>query len=208
MHTVGSRHSRPHTILHTDPRPRPVAAAVLLALAHGIDRITLCVGHTVRWLTLAIPLVCFSYAAARKVFPWGHNGFSELQWYLFAFVYLLAAGYTLLLGQHVRVDFFWRRFRHTTKCWIDLGFLVPLLGVCLYLAFSYWDFWVVSLRQRETPEDVLTGLERWPIKLALFAGFTLLAFQCLAESIKRLALLKGWITAHSVYPEGAEGLPS
>lgn len=169
-----------------------------LAVTGAIDHLTLAVGTSVRWLTLLIPMVCFGYAVARKLFPWGHNGFSELQWYLFATVYLLAAGYTLLKDQHVRVDFFWRGFAVRTRCLIDLAFLMPLLGVCVALSVSYWDFWTVSVKLREGPEDVLTGLERWPIKLALFIGFALLALQVFSELLKRIACLAGWMPAASI----------
>jgi TRAP-type mannitol/chloroaromatic compound transport system permease small subunit len=170
---------------------RPVRA--LLGLVRALDGLTAAVGGAVRWLTLAIPLVCFVYAVLRKLLPWGHNGFSELQWYLFATVYLLAAGYTLARDQHVRVDVFWRRFSTTTRCGIDILFLLPLLAVCVHLAVAYWGFWLASAAQREGPEDVLTGLERWPIKFALFAGFALLALQCTCELLRRWAVLRGWL---------------
>ena len=172
----------------------------ILPLVAGIDSLTRRAGETVRWLTLAIPVVCVSYAVARKLFRWGHNGFSELQWYLFACVYLVAAGYTLLRQEHVRVDLLWRRFGLRTRCAIDLAFLLPLAAVCVYLAQDYWTFWTVSLRQREGPEDVLVGLERWPVKLALFLGFTLLALQCLAEVLRRLCVLRGWLPASALLP--------
>lgn len=166
----------------------------------AIDQLTTFVGGTVRWLTLAIPLVCFTYAVVRKLFPWGHNGFSELQWYLFATVYLLAAGYTLLKDQHVRVDFFWRGYSTSTKCAVDIAFLLALMIVCVHLAVSYWSFWTVALARREGPEDVLIGLERWPIKFALFLGFGLFALQSLSEAMKRVAVLMQWIPSSDVYP--------
>lgn len=179
----------------------------VVALALRIDAVTRAVGHAVRWLTLAIPLVCFGYAVLRKLLPWGHNGFSELQWHLFAMVYLLAAGYTLLQGQHVRVDFFWRRFALRTRCGIDIVFTLALAVVCVHLAVSSWDFWRVSLAQREGPEDVVIGLQRWPLKLALFLGFALLALQCVAELLKRWALLARWLPASAVYPDDAPPEP-
>lgn len=172
----------------------------VMRVTKAIDQLTTSVGSTVRWLTLAIPVICFTYAALRKLFPWGHNGFSELQWYLFATVYLLAAGYTLLKDQHVRVDFFWRGYSTSTKCAVDISFLLALTVVCFHLAASYWSFWTVSLARREGPEDVLIGLERWPIKLALFLGFGLFALQSLSEALKRVAVLKCWIPASDVYP--------
>ncbi|WP_284617114.1 TRAP transporter small permease subunit [Aquabacterium humicola] len=164
-------------------------------LVARIDAVTLRAGETARWLTLAIPVVCVSYALVRKLFRWGHNGFSELQWYLFACVYLVAAGYTLLRQGHVRVDVLWRRFPQRTRWIIDLVGLSLLAPICGYLAWAYWTFWTVSLRQREGPEDVLVGLERWPVKLALFAGFTLLALQCLAEALRLVGALRGWPAA-------------
>lgn len=180
---------------------RPVRA--LLGLVRALDGISAAVGGAVRWLTLAIPLVCFVYAVLRKLLPWGHNGFSELQWYLFAMVYLLAAGYTLAHDQHVRVDVFWRGYSVRTRCLVDTAFLLPLLAVCVYLAGSYWGFWLVSVAQREGPEDVLIGLERWPIKVALFVGFVLFALQCLSELLKRAAVLRGWLPASAAYPPDA-----
>jgi TRAP-type mannitol/chloroaromatic compound transport system permease small subunit len=171
----------------------------VVAVTLRLDQITTWVGQSVRWLTLVIPIVCFSYAVIRKLFPWGHNGLSELQWYLFATVYLLTSGYTLMLDQHVRVDFFWRKFSVRTKCCIDLLFLLPLLAICGYLAFAYWDFWIVSFRLQEGPEDVLIGLERWPVKLALFLGLSLLTMQSMSEALKRLAVLRGWMPGLTVY---------
>ena len=187
------------------PEGTPVSLmrTAILPLVAGIDTLTRHAGESVRWLTLAIPVVCVSYAVARKLFRWGHNGFSELQWYLFGCVYLVAAGYTLLRQEHVRVDVLWRRFGPRTRCMIDLAFLVPLGLICVYLAQDYWGFWLVSLRQREGPEDVLVGLERWPVKLALFIGFTLLALQCLAEALRRLCVLRGWLPATALLPAGA-----
>ena len=175
----------------------------LLRLVAGIDTVTRRAGETVRWLTLAIPVVCVGYAVARKLFRWGHNGFSELQWYLFACVYLVAAGYTLLRQEHVRVDVLWRRFTLRTRCAIDLFFLSALGMVCVHLALAYWGFFAVSFRQREGPEDVLVGLERWPLKLALFAGFALLALQCLAEVLRRVGVLRGWLPAAALLPPPA-----
>ena len=182
---------------------------LVVRTARLLDGVTLRVGGAIRWLTLAIPLVCFAYAVARKLFAWGHNGFSELQWYLFAAVYLGAAGYTLLCGQHVRVDFLWRRWSVRTRSAIDLVFLAALTPICGCLAASYWDFWLVSVKQGEGPEDVLVGLERWPLKLALFAGFSLFALQCAAEALKRVAVLRGWLSAEAVFaPSDRPGLAS
>lgn len=175
------------------------AGRLVVNAARFIDGVTRQVGGGVRWLTLAIPLVCFGYAVARKLLAWGHNGFSELQWYLFATIYLCAAGYTLLCGQHVRVDFLWRKWSVKTRSAIDLAFLMALTPIFVYLAALYWDFWLVSARQREGPEDVLVGLERWPVKLALFVGFSLFALQCMAEALKRLAVLRGWLRGEAVF---------
>jgi TRAP-type mannitol/chloroaromatic compound transport system permease small subunit len=174
------------------PRSTAAPRGLLLTL-DGVDRVTLGVGHAVRWLTLLIPLVCFTYAVLRKLLPWGHNGFSELQWYLFAFVYLLAAGYTLLRGEHVRVDVLRRHLRPRTRHLVDLAFLLPLTFICSAMAVASWDFWWISLQQRETPEDVAIGLERWPVKLALCLGFGLLALQAFAESLRRVAWLNRWL---------------
>ena len=78
--------------------------SALLTLSRLIDRINEFVGRWVAWLVLAAVLISAANAVVRKAFNTSSNAYLEIQWYLFAAVFLLAAGYTLLRQEHVKID--------------------------------------------------------------------------------------------------------
>ena len=82
----------------------------LLSLSRLIDRLNTLVGRWVAWLVLAAVLISAANAIVRKAFNSSSNAFLEIQWYLFAAVFLLAAGYTLMRQEHVRIDVVSGRF--------------------------------------------------------------------------------------------------
>ena len=67
---------------------------MLLALARAIDLANERIGRAVTWLVLVMVLVSSINASVRYLFNWGSNAWLELQWYLFAAVFLLCAGDT------------------------------------------------------------------------------------------------------------------
>lgn len=163
----------------------------LLALARSIDALNTRVGAAVKWLVLLATLVSAGNAIARYGLDLASNAWLELQWYLFALIFLLGAGYTHLHNGHVRVDVLYGRLAPRTRAWIDLLggllFLLPLAGLVAWLGWaSFQASWAVG----ETSPDA-GGLLRWPIKLAIPLGFALLFLQGLSEVIKRAAFLAG-----------------
>jgi hypothetical protein len=77
----------------------------LLRLSRLIDSITELIGKFAMWLILAAVLISAGNAIMRKAFDMGSNAFLEIQWYLFAAVFMLASGYVFLRNAHVRIDF-------------------------------------------------------------------------------------------------------
>lgn len=76
----------------------------LLALSRVIDRLNALIGKYAIWLIFAATVISALNAIVRKAFNYSSNGFLEVQWYLFAWSFLIAAGYTLLNREHVRID--------------------------------------------------------------------------------------------------------
>jgi TRAP-type mannitol/chloroaromatic compound transport system permease small subunit len=111
--------------------------APLLSLSRLIDRITSWVGSWVSWLVLAAVLISAINATVRKAFNTSSNAYLEIQWYLFAAVFLLAAGYTLMRQEHVKIDVISGRFSKRTQIWIDIvglcAFLLPFVVVVIDL---------------------------------------------------------------------------
>ena len=87
---------------------------------------------------LAAVLISAANAIVRKAFDISSNAYLEIQWYLFAAVFLLAAGYTMLRQEHVKIDVISGRFSKRTQIWIDIVgsacFVLPLVFVVIHLS--------------------------------------------------------------------------
>jgi len=169
---------------------------LLLRLSRAIDWLNEQVGHLVYWLVLAAVVVSAGNAMVRYTFDMSSNAWLELQWYLFSAVFLLAAGYTLLHNEHVRIDVIYSHLPPRVRAWIDLlGGLFFLLPMALIILVLSWPIVVESIERNEYSSDA-GGLLRWPVKLLIPVGFLLLTLQGFSEIIKRIGFLLG----HIPYP--------
>lgn len=165
----------------------------LLAMSRLIDRGSEFIGRWIAWLVLVAVLISAGNAIIRKAFDMSSNAFLEIQWYLFAAVFLLAAGYTLMRQEHVRIDVILSRFSKRTQIWIDIFgicfFLLPFVVIAIDLS------WPLVARAYESGEmsNNAGGLIRWPVFALLPLGMALLGLQGLSELIKRFAFLRGLI---------------
>lgn len=165
----------------------------LLKLAAFIDSVNTRVGHVVRWLILAAVLISAGNAVVRKMFRMSSNALLEVQWYLFAAVFLLCAGYVFLKNTHVRIDFVSARLSARTRSWIDIGgILLVLLPLCWLLIQLSWPLVADAWRSGEVSPNA-GGLVRWPVYLVVPLGMGLLLLQGVSELIKRAAFLQGVI---------------
>jgi TRAP-type mannitol/chloroaromatic compound transport system permease small subunit len=165
----------------------------LLKLSRAIDWLNAQVGKWVIWLILASTVISGINAIVRKAFNVSSNAYLEVQWYLFAGAFLLAAGYTLLNGEHVKIDVISSRFSKRTQTWIDVfGFVFFLMPVCIAILYYGIPFFLQGFRSGEMSSNA-GGLIRWPVYLLIPVGFTLLMAQGLSELVKRLAFLQGLI---------------
>ena len=163
----------------------------LLRLSRAIDWLNSQVGKYVLWLILASTVISGINAVVRKVFNYSSNAFLEVQWYLFAAAFLLAAGYTLLQGEHVKVDVVSSRLSKRAQIWIDiLGFALFLTPVCLAVLWYGVPFFMQGYQSNEMSSNA-GGLIRWPVYAMIPLGFTLLLLQGWSELIKRIAFLTG-----------------
>jgi TRAP-type mannitol/chloroaromatic compound transport system permease small subunit len=138
-----------------------------------------------------VTLISAGNAIVRKVFNVSSNAYLEIQWYLFAAVFLLAAGYTMLRQGHVKIDVISGRFSKRTQIWIDIVglafFVLPLVYTVIQLSLPL----VIRAYQMNEYSSNAGGLIRWPVFALLPLGFLLLGIQALSELIKRVAFLKG-----------------
>jgi TRAP-type mannitol/chloroaromatic compound transport system permease small subunit len=174
----------------------------LLAISRAIDALNGRIGRAAIWLILAMVLVSTINALVRYAFHISSNAWLELQWYLFAAVFLLCAAYTLLHNEHIRIDVVSSRLSERTRIWIDIGgTLLFLLPVAIYIAWMSWPIFLNAWHSGEMSSNA-GGLIRWPARLLVPVGFFLLALQGISELIKRIAALKGLATL----PEASPGV--
>ncbi len=163
----------------------------LLPLTAPIDRMNDWFGTIANWLVLIAALISAGNASIRYIFSNSSNAWLEVQWYMFAGMVLLGGAYTLKVNEHVRVDLIYGWVSERTRLWIDLlGGVIFLLPMCVVLIYFTWPWFIESFRIGEGSNNA-GGLMRWPVKLLLPVGFTLLALQGLSEIIKRAAALNG-----------------
>jgi TRAP-type mannitol/chloroaromatic compound transport system permease small subunit len=163
----------------------------LLKLSAGVDALSTLIGKFIRWLILASVLISAGNAIIRKAFNISSNGFLEIQWYLFAGVFLLGSGFAFMRNVHVRIDFISGKLSKRTNAIIDiLGIVIFIIPLCLLMVWLSWPLFSTALTTGEMSQNA-GGLIRWPAYLLMPLGFGLLFLQALSELVKRIAFLKG-----------------
>ncbi len=164
---------------------------ILLTLSRWIDTFNEWVGRLTMWLILAATLISAGNAIVRKVFNVSSNGLLEIQWYLFAAVFMLGGGYAFLRNAHVRIDFLSNRFSARTRNWVDVaGIVIFLFPLCYMMATLGWPTFYQAWVTGEMSSNS-GGLIRWPVYGLIPLGFAILFMQGISELIKRVAFLRG-----------------
>ena len=165
----------------------------LLKFSAAVDGLNNQVGKLIRWLVLAAVLISAGNAIIRKAFNVSSNAYLEIQWYLFAGVFMLGAGYAFLRNVHVRIDFISSKLSRRTNTIIDvLGIVVFLIPLCLILINLSWPLFYDTWKTGEMSQNA-GGLIRWPVMALMPLGFSILLLQACSELIKRIAFLRGRI---------------
>jgi TRAP-type mannitol/chloroaromatic compound transport system permease small subunit len=166
---------------------------ILLTISRTIDAINERTGRALLWLVLVMVIVSAGNASSRYLFNIASNAWLELQWYLFAAVFLGCAGYALLHNSHIRIDVVSSRLSRRTQLWIEIfGTVAFLLPVSLYILWLSLPMFVNAWVSNEVSSNA-GGLVRWPARLMVPLGFFLLSLQGVSELIKRVAMLRGLI---------------
>ncbi len=149
-------------------------------------------GKTTSWLVLVlILLICYD-VAMRYLFQQGSVALQELEWHLFALIFLLGAAYTLKHDEHVRVDILYQsRFMSDKKrAWVNiLGTLFLLLPFCILILISSWPFVENSFYYNEGSPDPGGLPYRFLLKSSLLIAFSLLILQALADMFRNILTL-------------------
>lgn len=155
---------------------------LLISYLEAINRF---VGDAVRWCALLMVLLQFIIVVLRYVFGISYIFLNEGVLYLHGFLFMLGAGYTLLVDKHVRVDIFYANRSSRGQALIDifghLFFLIPSMTVLIIYSWpSVRDSWSIL----EGPVSV-GGIPASFLLKSLIPSFcVLLIIQCVANLLK------------------------
>ena len=132
-------------------------------------------------LVLAAVLISAGNAIVRKAFNIGSNAWLEIQWYLFAGVFMLGVGYVMLKNAHVRIDFISSRLSKRTNAIIDaIGIIVFTIPLSIIMIRLGWPLFEQAWRTGEMSQNA-GGLIRWPVLMLVPLGFAVLLSQALSD---------------------------
>lgn len=157
------------------------------------DSVTVWIGRAVSWLVLIMVFIIVYDVSVRFLFHQGSVALQELEWHLFALIFLLGAAYTYHHDNHVRVDIFYHSGRLTDKhrALINiLGSLFLFFPFCLLVIFSSTDFVFNAYRFNEGSPDPGGLPFRYLLKAAIPLGFALLLLQGLKQLVDAVQLLR------------------
>ena len=166
---------------------------MLRQLARKIDAFQERVGNGVSWLMLGMVVLVFGDVISRYVFNRSSVFVQEAEWHLFGLVYLLAAGYTMLYDEHVRIDVLYAKWTPRKKAAADFVLLfVMFLPSAIMILVTTWPFVLHSVQVNEGSPDPGGIPGRWAYKSVIIFGFLLLMLQAVSQAIKNFYWMMGW----------------
>jgi len=156
-------------------------------LQRVLDRFSDYIGKAAATLMILLLLNVFYDVVARYFFKSSSIGLQELEWHLFASMFLLGIAYTLKEEGHVRVDILYEKLSNKNKAWINsLGCVFFLLPFCALIIWYSYDFALESYNLNETSGDPGGLSNRWIIKAMIPVSTLALVFSGLGMLIKNL----------------------
>ncbi len=150
------------------------------------------IGHFISWLsTILVAVVCYD-VITRYLLNSSSVAVQELEWHIFAVLFLIGAAYTLKVDSHVRVDVFYTLLSPRGKAIIDfLGSLVFLIPFSILVIWTSQSFISMSYLTHETSPDPGGLPFRYMLKAMIPAGFVLVLLQGIAIALRSFCTLIG-----------------
>ncbi len=162
-------------------------------LASAIEALNDRIGRLAAWLVVLMVGVIVYDVAMRYLFHEGSVALQELEWHLFALVFLLGAAYTLRHDGHVRVDIVYqsRLLGERGRAWIDIvGVVCLLVPFCLLVIVSSLPFVANAFALGEGSPDPGGLPARYLLKAVIPLAFVLLLLQGGAMLLRRVEVLR------------------
>ena len=172
--------------------PRQSQFKVLRKFEQVIGKLSGAFGWLAGWLCILMIVVVFLDVVARYGFDAGSIAMQELEWHLFAAVFLLGAAYTMRENANVRVDVFYAKMSARKKAMVDIfGTVVFVIPMCSLILYSSYDFVAYSYQIQEVSNDPGGLPYRFAFRALLPLGYFLVMIQSLAVISRNVRILAG-----------------
>ena len=165
---------------------------MLLKLELAFDRFSDLMGWVAGSLNLLMLINVFYDAIMRYFFSTGSIALQEMEWHLFAMVFLFGIAYGLKEDGHVRVDVLYDRFSPRGQAIVNIAgtllFLLPLS--VLIIEGSVW-YVQEAYTSGEISGDPGGLTHRWLIKLVIPASFVFLVVSAVGFVIRNVNVFLG-----------------
>ena len=165
---------------------------MLLRLEKIFDRFSDLMGWIAGTLNILMLLNVFYDSITRYFFNTGSIALQEVEWHLFAMVFLFGIAYALRHDGHVRVDVFYDRFSPRWKAIVNIAGTVLLLLPLSVLVIE-GSIWYVqeAIRTGEVSGDPGGLPYRWLIKLVIPASLVFLIISATGFVIHNINIFLG-----------------
>ena len=163
------------------------------SIISSINYFTEKIGSIVSWLSLFLICLIGLDVALRYLFNWSSSANTELEWHIFAALFLLGSAYTLRYDKHVRVDVLYTHFSVKKKAWVNMiGTAIFLFPFCIVIMITsipfVMDAWVIA---EGSPEP--GGL---PYRFVVKSTIPLSAFLLFIQAISMMLYSVSVILSH------------
>lgn len=161
-------------------------------IVRAIDGLNNWVGNCTSWLSSLLVLVVCYDVFTRYFLRKSSVAVQELEWHIFAVLFLVAAAYTLKEDSHVRVDVFYTLLSPRGKAWVNLiGSLVFLIPFAILIIWTSKGFINMSWAIQETSPDPGGLPFRYVLKAMIPLGFSLVLLQGISLALRSFCTVIG-----------------
>ncbi len=162
----------------------------LIYFANIIDGVNEKIGNATAWLTASLVILICTDVVFRYFFKTTAAWIIELEWHLFAIIFLLGGGYAFKHNRHVRVDLFYANFSEREKAWLNLlGSLLLLIPWCVVAIVYSIKYAYLSYQIYESSSDPGGLPALYILKFIIVLGFILLLMQGIAVIFRNIVTL-------------------
>jgi TRAP-type mannitol/chloroaromatic compound transport system permease small subunit len=158
-----------------------------------VDKLNATIGKQTSWLTLALVLVVVFDVVIRYVFNESSVAMQELEWHLFAILFLMGTAYTLQKDDHVRVDLFYSKFNVRQKAWLNIaGTIIFLIPFSLLIIYASQNYVLNSFAMKDSSPDPGGLPARYILKAFIPLSFLFLLLQGVSLLFKSIIDIKNF----------------